>query len=132
MQLRGLTDTKEGRLVVIALVGGTLMIAAALGNLAMAGAADSAADDARRVLRHELSAVSDEMIAGYPDSADAIETVAVDALRGEPAQVLGSAQPDEGEVVVAVQAGWGWQIRCIRAEMRGDATVLTYVQARPC
>ena len=38
--------------------------------------------------------------------------------------------PDE--VVVAVQSGWGWQIRCVEAELRGDATVLTYVRSRPC
>jgi hypothetical protein len=132
VQLRGLTETKEGRLVVIAIVGGTLMIGAALVNLAMADAADSTADDVRRALRHELSAVSDEMIAGYPDSADAIEAVATDALRGEPARVLGSTQADGDEVVVAVQSGWGWQIRCIEAELRGDATVLTYVRPRPC
>ncbi len=132
MQVRGLTETKEGRLVVIALVAGTLMIAVALGNLVMADAADAAADDARRLLRRELAAVSDEVIAAYPGSAEAIEAAAIDALQGEPAQVLGSTQPDDGEVVVAVQSGWGWQIRCITAELRGDATVLTYVQPRPC
>jgi hypothetical protein len=130
--VRGLTETKEGRLVVIALVGGTLMIAVALGNLVMAGAADSAADEARRLLRRELAAVSDDVIAGYPDSAEAIEAVAVEALQGESARVLGSTQPDEGEVVVAVQSGWGWQVRCVTAQLRGDATVLTYVQAQPC
>ena len=132
MRIRGLTDTKEGRLVVIAVVGGTLMIGAALGNLAMAGAADDTAEDVRRALRRELAAVSDEMIASYPDSADAIEEVAVEALQGVSAQVLGSARPGDDEIVVAVQSGWGWQIRCVRAELRGDATVLTYVEPRPC
>jgi hypothetical protein len=132
VRIRGLTDTKEGRLVVIAVVGGTLMIGAALGNLAMAGAADDTADDVRRALRRELAAVSDEMIASYPDSADAIEEVAVEALQGVSAQVLGSARPGDDEIVVAVQSGWGWQIRCVRAELRGDATVLTYVEPRPC
>jgi hypothetical protein len=132
VRIRGLTDTKEGRLVVIAVVGGTLMIGAALGNLAMAGAADDTADDVRRALRRELAAVSDEMIASYPDSADPIEEVAVEALQGVPAQVLGSARPGDDEIVVAVQSGWGWQIRCVRAELRGDATVLTYVEPRPC
>lgn len=132
MRIRGLTDTKEGRLVVVALVGGTLMIAVAVGNVLMAGAADSAAEDVRRHLRRELAAVSDEMIAGYPDSAEAIESLAVDALEGQRASVLGSARPDGQEVVVAVQSGWGWHIRCIEAELRGDATVLTYVEPRPC
>ena len=35
-------------------------------------------------------------------------------------------------LVVAAQAGWAWQVRCIRAELRGDATVLTYIDPRPC
>lgn len=129
---RGLTDTKEGRLVVIALVGGTLMLVAALGNLMMAGAADSAADEVRTALRRELATVSDEMIEGYPATRQAIEDVAAEAVAGGPGRVLGSAQVDEHEVVVAVQSGWGWQVRCVEAELRGDATVLTYVRSRPC
>jgi hypothetical protein len=130
--LRGLTESKEGRLVVIAVAGGTLMIGAAVGNLLMADAADSTADDVRVALRRELATVSDDQIDGYPASAEAIEAVAGDALRGMHAQLLGSAQVDEGEVVVAAQAGWGWQVRCIEAELRGDATVLTYIRPRPC
>jgi len=129
---RGLTDTKEGRFVVIALVGGTLMLVVAVGNLLMAGAADSAADEVRTALRRDLAAVSDEMIEGYPATRQAIEDVAADAVAGGPGRVLGSAQVDEHEVVVAVQSGWGWQVRCIEAELRGDATVLTYVRSRPC
>jgi hypothetical protein len=132
VQVRGLTETKEGRLVVIALVGGTLMIVVALGNLVMAGAADSAASDVRERLRHELAVVGDEVIDRYPESADVIEAAAVEAVRGEPARVLGTARPDDGPVVVAVQSGWGWQVRCIEAELRGDAVVLTYVRPRPC
>jgi hypothetical protein len=129
---RGLTDTKEGRFVVIAVVAGTLMLVAALGNLMMAGAADSAADEVRTALRRDLAAVSDEMIEGYPATRQAIEDVAADAVAGGPGRVLGSAQVDEHEVVVAVQSGWGWQVRCVEAELRGDATVLTYVRSRPC
>jgi hypothetical protein len=129
---RGLTDTKEGRFVVIALVGGTLMLVVAVGNLLMAGAADSAADEVRTALRRDLAAVSDEMIEGYPATRQAIEDVAAEAVAGGPGRVLGSAQVDEHEVVVAVQSGWGWQVRCIEAELRGDATVLTYVRSRPC
>ena len=53
-------------------------------------------------------------------------------MAGGPGRVLGSAQVDGDEVVVAVQSGWGWQIRCVEAELRGDATVLTYVRSRPC
>jgi hypothetical protein len=132
VQVRGLTETKEGRFVVIAVIGGTLMICAAIGNLLMAGAADSAADDVRGALRRDLSTVSDAQISAYPDSADAIEAVASEALQGERGQLLGSAQRDDGEVVVAVQSGWGWQVRCIEAELRGDAMVLTYVRPQPC
>jgi hypothetical protein len=132
VQVHGLTETKEGRFVVIAVVAGTLMIGAAIGILLMADAADSAADGVRAALRHELSTVSNAQIADYPESADAIEAVAAEALRGERGKLLGSAQIDEGEVMVAVQSGWGWQIRCIEAELRGDATVLTYVRPRPC
>ncbi len=129
---QGLTDTKEGRFVVIAVVGGTLMLAVAVGNLLMAGAAESAAEDVRVALRRDLAAVSDEMIEGYPATRQAVEAVATDAVAGRPGQVVGSAQLDDHEVVVAVQSGWGWQIRCVEAELRGDATVLTYVRARPC
>ena len=129
---RGLTDTKEGRFVVIALVGGTLMLVVAAGNLMMARAADSAADEVRTALRRDLAAVSDEMIEGYPATRQAIEDVAAEAVAGGPGRVLGSAQVDEHEVVVAVQSGWGWQVRCVEVELRGDATVLTYVSSRPC
>jgi hypothetical protein len=129
--LRNLSETKEGRLVIIAVVGGTLMIAASLGNLAMASAADGTAGEVRDLLRHELSTVSDATLATYPDSADAIEALATEAIAGESAQVLGSTRRGD-QVLVAVQAGWGWQIRCVEAEMRGDATVLTYVRSRPC
>ncbi len=132
MKLRGLTDTKEGRLVVIAVVGGTLMIAVAIGNLLVAGAADSTAVDVRERLRGELAVVADEIIDRYPGSADVIERAAAEAVQGESAQVLGSTRSDRGHVVVAVQSGWGWHIRCVEAELRGDAVVLTYVSSSPC
>lgn len=131
MPLRELSESKQGRLVIIFVVAGTLMIAVSLGNLAMAQAADGTADDVRRHLRRELASVSDEALAAYPASADAIEAMAVEAVAGEPARVLGSVQRGD-EVVVAVQAGWGWQIRCIEAELRGGTVVLTYAAARPC
>ncbi len=132
MRIRGLTDTKEGRLVVICLVGGSLMLVVALGNMAMASNADDTAAEVRRALRRELAAVDDDTIAGYPQTAGEIEAVAVDALVGQPARVLGVDRPEPDAVVVAVQSGWAWQVRCIRAELRGDATVLTYVDAHPC
>ena len=132
MALRGLTETKEGRLVVIAVVAGTLMIALAVGNLVMAGAADAVAADVRERLRNELAVVPDEVIDGYPESAEVIEAAAAEAVQTEPAQVLGATRPDRGPVVVTVQSGWAWHIRCIEAELRGDAVVLTYVSASPC
>jgi hypothetical protein len=134
VRLRGLTETRDGRLVVICVVGGSLLLAAVAGNAAMAAAADGTADDVRRALRRELAAIDDEALRDYPATAGEIEAAAVSALAGTPARVLGSAQPDgEGEeVVVAAQTGWAWQVRCIRAELRGDATVLTYVDAGPC
>ena len=132
MGIRGLTDTKEGRLVVICLIGGSLMLAVALGNLAMASAADDTAAEVRGALRRELAAVDDDTLAGYPQTAGEIEAVAVDALVGQPVRVLGVDRAEADAVVVAVQSGWAWQVRCIRAELRGDATVLTYVDARPC
>ena len=129
---RGLTDTKEGRFVVIAVVGGTLMLAVAIGNLLLAGAADGDADRVRSVLRRELAAVPDELIEGYPETRSAIEAAAVDAVADEPGQLLGTTQVDDGEVLVRVQSGRAWQVRCVEAELRGDATVLTYVSAQPC
>lgn len=116
----------------IALVGGTLMIAASVGNMALADAADDTAREVRTILRREMAAVPDEAIADYPRSADAIETVAVEGLAGVPARVLGSRADGDDVVVVAVQSGWGWQVRCVEAELRGDATVLTYARSRPC
>ena len=132
MRIRGLTDTENGRLIVICAVGGSLMLAIALGNMAMASAADDTATNVRQSLRRELASVDDDTLAAYPASADQIEAVAVDALVGQPARVLGVDQHDHDAVVVAVQSGWAWQVRCIRAELRGDATVLTYVDAHPC
>jgi hypothetical protein len=132
VRVRGLTETKEGRLVVIGMVGGSLLLATAALNVVMGRAANATADEVRRSLRHDLSLVSDEEIADYPASSGEIEQMARSAVAGHQAQVLGTTQPDGDEVVVAVQAGWGWQMRCIRAELRGDATVLTYVDPRPC
>jgi hypothetical protein len=132
VRVRGLTETKEGRLVIIGMVGGSLLLATAALNVVMGRAADDTAEEVRRSLRHDLSLVSDEEIADYPASSAQIERLARSAVAGHPAQVLGTTQPDGDEVVVAVQSGWGWQVRCIRAELRGDATVLTYVDPRPC
>lgn len=132
MRLRGLTATREGRLVVIGLVGGTLMLVAGGLNVAAGRAADHTAGEVQRSLRRELSLVSDETLTGYPGTVGTIETMADRAIGSRPARLVGTARPDGEEIVVTVQSGWGWQVRCIRAELRGDATVLTEVTARPC
>jgi hypothetical protein len=41
-------------------------------------------------------------------------------------------RPDRDEVVVAVEAGLAWHPRCVEAELRGGATVLTHQRGRPC
>ena len=74
MRATGLTETREGRLVVICLVAGSLLLAAAAANIAMAGAADDAAQDVRRTLRRELSTVDDETLSAYPATATEIYT----------------------------------------------------------
>jgi hypothetical protein len=129
---RGLTDTKEGRLAIIVVVGGLLVVGGAFANVLMANAADDHAGDIRRALRHDLSAVSDETISGYPDTREAIESAAARAVRDLPARVVGSAQDEHGPVVVAVETRWGMQSRCVTAELRGDATVLTDVHHGDC
>lgn len=132
MGVRGLTDTKEGRLTVIVVVGGTLLVAASFANVWMANNADAEADEVRRTLRRSLSAVPDEVLDDFPDSGPDIERAAADALRGEPARVAGISQPDRDEIVVAVESSWGWQLRCVSAELRGDGTVLTSHDSGPC
>src|SRR5829696_2984996 len=117
--LRGLGDTKEGRLTIMVIVGGFLLVATAFANVWLANAADDQAKDIRAALRTELGVVTDEQIAAYPDSADAIAGVAVGAL-------------DEDEVVVHVEAGMAWQRRCVEAELRGGGTVLTHAATGPC
>jgi hypothetical protein len=131
--LRGLTDTKEGRLAIIVVAGGTLVVGGAFANIGMSRAADDHADDIRQALRHDLAAVSDEALAHYPDSHDAIEAMAERAVRHLPGRVVGLARrDDDGPVTVAVETRWGLQSRCITAELRGDATVLTEVHHGSC
>jgi hypothetical protein len=132
VRLRGLTDTREGRLTVIVVVGGSLLVATSVANVWMANVADDRADRVRSLLRRELATVSDETLAGFPGSADAIEAVAVRSLADEPVDVVGASRPDRDEVVVRVESGVGWQIRCIEAELRGGATVLTDYESGPC
>jgi hypothetical protein len=119
--------------VIIVVVGGVLVVGGTLANMAMNNAADDRAERIRRALRHDLVTVSDEALADYPETRDSIESVAAGAVRDLPGRVVGSARPDERDpVIVAVETRWGIQARCVTAEVRGDATVLTEVHAGGC
>ncbi|HEX5366823.1 MAG TPA: hypothetical protein VFW63_09210, partial [Acidimicrobiales bacterium] len=87
----GLTDTTEGRLAVIAVVAGTLMILVAVGNLVAADVADDDADRVRAALRQELARLPDEVVVGYPATRGAVEDAAGAALGPRRGRVLGSA-----------------------------------------
>jgi hypothetical protein len=114
-------------------VGGTLVVGGAVANVLMSNAADGHADDVRRALRHDLAAVSDETLAGYPGTRDVIESSAERAVRDLPAKVVGSLWRDDDQmVVVAAETRWGLQSRCVTAELRGRATVLTEVDHGGC
>jgi hypothetical protein len=129
----GLTDTKEGRLAIIVVVGGVLVVGGTLANVAMNNVADDRAERIRAALRQDLVSVSDETLGDYPDTRDSIESRAAGAVRDLPGRVVGSARPDEGDpVIVAVETRWGIQVRCVTAELRGDATVLTEVHSGGC
>jgi hypothetical protein len=129
----GLTDTKEGRLAIIVVVGGVLVAGGTLANVAMNNVADDRAERIRAALRQDLVSVSDETLGDYPDTRDSIESRAAGAVRDLPGRVVGSARPDEGDpVIVAVETRWGIQVRCVTAELRGDATVLTEVHSGGC
>lgn len=132
MGFRGLTDTKEGRLTIIVVVGGVLLVAASFANVWMANGADDEADGVRRALRRGLASVPDQVLDDFPDSTPEIERAAARALRGRPGRLVDVSQPDGDEVVVAVETSWGWQLRCVEAELRGDATVLTDHESGPC
>ena len=115
------------------IVGGFLVVGGILANMAMNNVVDDRAERIRRALRHDLVAVSDETLADYPESRDSIESRAVGAVRDLPGRVVGSARPGDGDpVIVAVETRWGIQARCVTAELRGDATVLTEVHSGGC
>ena len=115
------------------IVGGLLIVGGTLANMAMNNVVDDRAERIRQALRHDLVAVSDETLADYPASRDSIESRAAGAVRDLPGRIVGSARPDEDDpVIVAVETRWGIQARCVTAELRGDATVLTEVHSGGC
>jgi hypothetical protein len=134
VRLRELADTREGRLTIIVVVGGSLLVTTAFANVWLANAADDQADRIRSALRRDLAVVSDEQLAAYPETLPAIEEAAQGALidAEEGGRLVRIDQPDRDEVVVAVESGLGWQRRCVEAELRGDATVITAHQPGPC
>jgi hypothetical protein len=118
-------------------VGSVLVVGGVLATMAMDRVADDRADRIRRALRQELVAVPDETLADYPGTRDAIEGRAARAVDDLPGRVVGSIRGDgdggrDGPVVVAVETRWGIQSRCVTAELRGDATVLTDVDSGGC
>jgi hypothetical protein len=129
-----LADTREGRLTIIVIVGGTLLVALSFIDVWMSNAADDQADRIRAVLRRELDDVPDATLRSFPGSAEALAQQAQDALAdaGAPGRVVHVARPDRDEVVVSVDAGLGWHPRCVEAELRGSGTVLTHRRGRPC
>jgi hypothetical protein len=132
MGVRGITETKEGRLTVIVAVAGTLLVAVAFANVWMANKADDEADRIRGALRGGLAPVPDTALEAFPDSVPVIEIAARQALGDEAGRLVRITQPDDDEVVVAVETSWGWQLRCIEAELRGGGTVLTDHHTGPC
>jgi hypothetical protein len=130
--VRGITETKEGRLTVIVAVAGTLLVTVAFANVWMANRTDDEADRVRRALRGGLASVPDAALDGFPDSGPTIEAAAQRALADEPARLVRIDQPDDDEVVIAVETSWGWQLRCVEAELRGGGTVLTDPRTGPC
>jgi hypothetical protein len=137
--LRGLTESREGRLAIIIVVGGILVVGLRLLDVVAAHKADDAADDIRRSLRTELSPLSDDQLAAFgADDENApgtvIESAAQRALDHRPARLLaiGASEDTAPPVVLVVETGWAWQARCIRAELRGHNTVLTEVRRSHC
>jgi hypothetical protein len=130
----GLADTREGRLTIIVVVGGTLLVALSFLDVWMSNTADDEADAIRTTLRRELAVVPDPTLASYPETADELAERARAALAddGLPGRVARVERPDRDEVVVAVESGLAWHPRCIEAELRGDHTVLTHRRSRPC
>jgi hypothetical protein len=148
--LRGLTATREGRLAVIIVVAGVLVVGLRLADVVAAHKADDMSDDIRRSLRTQLSPLTDDEIATFgagssepgssePGSSEgggtgAVEAAAQRALRHHTARLLAIGASDDAAppLVLVVETGWGWQARCIRAELRGHGTVLTTVRRSHC
>jgi hypothetical protein len=132
---RGLTESKDGRLAIIVALAGTVLVGASFVNVLGNNAADDAAERVRHGLRTELSELPDDAeltfpVDGAPIEAAVAQALAMDGRRG---QLVAIGRPDHRHMtVVAVETGWTWWLRCIRAELRGQGTVLTRVAPGPC
>ena len=132
--LRGLTDTREGRLAIIIVVAGVLVVGLRLADVVATHKADDAADDVRRALRTELRPLPDDELVTFASDSSPVQDAAERAVRHQPARLLAIGAPEDTAppVAVVVETGWAWQARCVRAELRGHGTVITEVRRSPC
>jgi len=130
---RGLTESRDGRLAVIVTLAGTVLVGASFLNVLGNNAADRRADDVRHGLRTELAELPDDAELTFPVDTGPIEAAVAQGLDGRRGRLVAIGRPDHRRMtVVAVETGWTWWLRCVRAELRGDATVLTRVAPGPC
>jgi hypothetical protein len=128
-----LIDTKEGRMTVIVAVAGVFLVGSTFANVLGNNAADAAAGDVRVALREELAELPDDADETFPVDSPPIEEAVDRALAGHRGRLVGIGRPDHRRMtVVAVETGWTWWVRCVRAELRGANTVLTRVAHGPC
>lgn len=128
-----MTETRDGRLAIIVTIAGTVLVGASFVNVLGNNAADDRADDVRLGLRTELTELPDDAELTFPVDTGPIEAAVAQALDGRRGRLVAIGRPDHRRMtVVAVETGWTWWLRCIRAELRGDATVLTRVAPGPC
>jgi hypothetical protein len=137
--LRGLTDTKEGRLAIIIVVGGLLVVGLRLADVVATRRADAAADDVRQALRTELRPLPDDDLTEFAADSEPVAAATERALRDQPARLLALGTGEDEDtpssivpVVLVIETGWAWQARCIRAELQGHGTVLTEVRRSHC
>jgi len=137
--LRGLTDTKEGRLAIIIVVSGLLVVGLRLADVVATRKADDAADSVRQALRTELRPLPDDDVTGFAADSGPVEDATERALRDQPARLLALGTGEDEDtassivpVVLVIETGWGWQARCIRAVLQGHGTVLTEVRHSHC